>query len=251
MDLVTLIAACAIAPKSLSAGLNQRLMQAVIFEQSGGEPWAFAMPGEDYARLLPTLRDAVQQAQAARPRTAPIRVGLAGLSSTPQSVTATTFAPCPNVARAASQISQLVERCNRESKPDPLSCAVAAYHGSWDRPDTRFARAVRATVHKNNAPNFDMPDVGDFDAHDVVPGAMSSRRDAARTARGAVRKDQERAQSSGLFPAKPTTTDNTSTGVGERDHARAHSPRPGSETPATDATRADSLFFLGGSEPQP
>jgi hypothetical protein len=40
MDLVTLIAACALSlePKSPPAGLDRSVMQALIFEQSGGEP---------------------------------------------------------------------------------------------------------------------------------------------------------------------------------------------------------------------
>jgi hypothetical protein len=69
-------------------------------------------------------------------------------------VTAVLFAPCPNITLAARQITQLAERCKMTSKPDPIYCAIAAYRGSWHRPDTRFADAVRATVEKGNAPKL-------------------------------------------------------------------------------------------------
>src|SRR5207244_13568123 len=111
-------------------------------------------------------QDAVREAQATRPEGYRIRVGLTGLSTYPRSVTAVTFAPCPNVAIAARQLTQLVERCNTTSKPDPASCAIPAYRDSWDRPDTGFADAVRATVEQGNAPNFDLPKDAYFDAGD-------------------------------------------------------------------------------------
>src|SRR5262249_45216345 len=79
------------------------------------------------------------------------------LSTDPRSVTAVLFAPCPNITLAARQLAQLVERCKTTSNPDPIYCAIAAYRGSWDRPDTRFADTGRPTVGKGNAPNFDMP----------------------------------------------------------------------------------------------
>src|SRR5215472_15175510 len=88
--------------------------------------------------VLPTIQDAVREARATRPD--------------------------PNITLAARQITQLAERCKTISKPDPLYCAVAAYHGPWDRPDTQFADAVRATVEKGNAPNFDIPKDAYFDA---------------------------------------------------------------------------------------
>jgi hypothetical protein len=141
MDLVTLIAACAlsVAPK---------VMHAFIWEQSGGEPWSFSVPGESGPRVLPTIQDAIREARAAHPDGGRIRVGLTGLSTDPRSVTAVLFAPCPNITLAARQLAQLVERCKTTSNPDPIYCAIAAYRGSWDRPDSRFADAVRATVEK-------------------------------------------------------------------------------------------------------
>jgi hypothetical protein len=84
------------------------------------------------------------------------------------------FAPCPNVTLAARQLTQFAERCNTASKPEPSWCAIAAYRGSWDRPDIGFADAVRATLEGGNAPNFDLPKDAYFDASDIA----SDMRDA-------------------------------------------------------------------------
>jgi hypothetical protein len=134
MDLVTLIAACALGvePKSPPSGLDRSIMHALIFEQSGGEPWSFSVPGEGSARVLPTLKDAIREAQAVQLSRGNIHIGLAGLPMEPQSASALMFAPCPNITLAAGEIIQLIERCKAASKPDPIYCAVAAYHGSWE-----------------------------------------------------------------------------------------------------------------------
>src|SRR5262249_31133937 len=161
MDLVTLITACAL-------NVEPKLMYALIWKQSGGEPWSFSVPGEGSPRVLPTLQVAVREAQATRLEGDRIRVGLTGLSINPRSVTAVMFAPCQNVTLAARQITHLVERCTTTSKPDPTYCAIAAYRGSWDRPDIGFADAVRATVEEGNAPNIDLPKDAYFDASDIA-----------------------------------------------------------------------------------
>jgi hypothetical protein len=36
-------------------------------------------------------------------------------------------------------------------------CVIAAYHGSWERPDNGFADMVLAAAAKGNAPDFEMP----------------------------------------------------------------------------------------------
>jgi hypothetical protein len=36
-------------------------------------------------------------------------------------------------------------------------CAVAAYHGSWQRPDSGVADGVLTTAAKGDAPDFEMP----------------------------------------------------------------------------------------------
>jgi hypothetical protein len=252
MDLVTLIAACALSvePKSPPSGLDRSVMHALIFEQSGGEPWSFSVPGEGLARVLPTLKDAIREARDARPGRGNIHVGLAGLATEPQSATVLMFAPCPNITLAARQIIQLVERCKAASKPDPIYCAVAAYHGSWDRPDTWFAAAVRATVKKGNAPNFDMAKDAYLDADDVAADATPAHQRAALTTPVLTLDDRERGWSSALFPVKPMNTHNPSIEVSNRDHAAEQSDSIGapSHSPATNKTPGDSLFVPRSSE---
>jgi hypothetical protein len=199
MDLVTLIAACALS-------VEPKAMHALIWEQSGGEPWSFSVPDESLPRVLPTIQDAIRKARATRPNGGRIRVGLTGLSADPRSVTAVLFAPCPNITLAARQITRLAERCKTTSKPDPIYCAIAAYRGSWDRPDTRFAGAVRATVEKGNAPNFDMRKDAYFDAGDIASetptrsarcsdcATANTRRSSARLGKWIVSRDASKAR---------------------------------------------------------
>ena len=252
MDLVTLIAACALSvePKSPPLGLDRSVMHALIFEQSGGEPWSFSVPGEGFARVLPTLKDAIREAQAVQLNRGNIHIGLAGLPAEPHSATALMFAPCPNITLAAGEIIQLIERCKAASKPDSIYCAVAAYHGSWERPDTWFADAVLATIKKGNAPNFDMPKDADLDADDVAVDATPAHQRAALTTPALTLHDRERGWSSALFPLKPMNTHNPSIEVSNRDHAaeQSHSIGAPSHSPATDMTPGDSLFVPRPSE---
>jgi hypothetical protein len=45
-------------------------------------------------------------------------------------------------------------------KPDATSCAIAAYHGSWEPSDEQFASAVRVSASTNRVSNFAIPDDG-------------------------------------------------------------------------------------------
>jgi hypothetical protein len=254
MDLVTLIAACAIsvAPSSASSALDRSVMHALIFEQSGGEPWSFSVRGEGFARVLPTLKDAIREARAVQRDRGNIHVGLAGLPTDPLSVSALMFAPCPNITLAAGQIIQLVERCKAASKPDPIYCAIAAYHGSWGRPDTWFADAVRETLKKGNAPNFEMRKDAYLDTDDAAAGTTPARQHAAFAAPDLTLDDRERSWSSALFPAKSVTTDHPSTDVQNRDHAaeQSHAIDAPSRAPLANKTPGDSLFIPRSSEPK-
>ncbi len=224
MDLVTLITACAL-------NVEPKLMHALIWKQSGGEPWSFSVPGESLPRVLPTRQDAVREAQATRPEGDRIRVGLTGLSTYPRSVTAVTFAPCPNVAIAARQLTQLVERCNTTSKPDPTYCAIAAYRGSWDRPDIGFADAVRATVEEGNAPSVELPKDAYFDASDIASEIPTRKPHAAPSTPGSQSDDRTRGWLSALFPTKPTKSNGTFAAEQRADRA-AEEPRLLSPAPA-------------------
>lgn len=255
MDLVTLIAACALgaAPSGPPSGLDSTVLHALIFEQSGGEPWSFSVQGESFARVLPTMPDALREARAVRPDGRKIHVGLAGLPTDPASATALMFAPCPNIALATLEISQFIERCRMTAKPEPIYCAIAAYHGSWDRPEMWFADAVRATVMKGNVPNFEMPRDAYVDPNDVAADTTPARQHAALGTPVMTFHDREGGWSSALFPASPMKSDTPSTDVQSHDHPAEQSPSIDAPTraPGTNRASSDSLFVPRSSEPKP
>ena len=196
MDLVTLVTACALT-------VDPKVMHALVSQQSGGEPWSFSAPGQSWARVFPTLEDVIREARAYV--SGRIRVGLTGLPADSQSATVAMFAPCPNITVAARQIAQLAERCKALSrlKADPIYCAIAAYHGSWERPDFAFADGVKATVAKGDAPNFDLPNDAYFAANNVAGDALTP----VAPPRGAPAHDDESAWSSALFPLQQPRTE--------------------------------------------
>jgi hypothetical protein len=246
MDLVTLIAACALS-------VEPKVMHALIWEQSGGEPWSFSVIGESLPRVFPTIQDAIREARGAHSSGDRIRVGLTGLSTTARSATAAMFAPCPNITAAARLISKFAERCKATSNADPIYCAIAAYRGSWDRPDAGFADAVRITIEKGNAPNFDMPKDAYFDANDVTLETVTPRPHPALTAPTITPDDHERGWLSALFPAKAAKPDSTSADAPNHDTAakESRSLSPASATPTTGNPPADSLFVPRSSERRP
>jgi len=180
-------------------------------------------------------------------------VGLTGLSINPRSVTAVMFAPCPNVTLAARQLTELVERCNTTSKPDPAYCAIAAYRGSWDRPDIGFADAVRATVEDGNAPNLDLPKDAYFDARDIASEIPTRKPHAAPSTSVLQPDDRTHDWSSSLFPMKSKQPNGTSAGEqnGDRAAEEPRLPSPAAAVPETSKAPIDSLFVPSSSERRP
>ena len=107
-------------------------------------------------------------------------------------------------------------------------------------PDNGFADAVRATVAKGDAPNFDMPKGTNFDLGDVgvaiAPPVLN-----ATAAPSVAPDDRQRSWSSALFPArtqplngpsiKTSTSEAAARDLQERD---ARSAVPPSEAPQPD-----------------
>jgi hypothetical protein len=238
MDLVALVAACALA-------VDPKLMHALIWHQSGGEPWSFSVPGERQPQVYRSAREAVHEAQAAPPGGILIRVGLAGLATHPTTATAAMFTPCLNISMAARQIAQLVDRCKTVPalSTGPAHCAIAAYRGSWEHPDNKFATAVQTSVAKGDAPNFDMPN----DSH-VASGDIAS--DAALAGQGAVTAppnkpdDQQQGWSSALFPARSQQFGRLSTNKNSNgpDAVRLQESSEFIAHPMTPGLRDNSLF---------
>jgi hypothetical protein len=195
MDLVTLVAAC-------SLGVQPNVMHALVWHQSGGEPWAFS--GESQLRIYPILQEALREARSV-PRHAALRVGLSGLPVAAGMVTPALFAPCHNITIASRQIAELVERCStaKPSGNGPIHCAIAAYRGSWERPDRKFADAVLASVAKGNAPDFDMPGDTQFPQGDLVSKPLERTRNEAPATAPMMADERQLGWSSALFPANP------------------------------------------------
>jgi hypothetical protein len=64
MDLVTLVTACA-------PTVDPKLMHALIWHQSGGEPWSFSVPGERRPHIYRSAREAVAEALRSAPSDLP------------------------------------------------------------------------------------------------------------------------------------------------------------------------------------
>jgi len=204
MDLITLVAACALT-------VDPKLMHALIWHQSGGEPWSFSVPEERQPQVYRSAREAVHAAHTAHSTDFPIRIGLTGLAADPASATLAMFMPCPNISTAARQITLLVKRCSVLPRltVDSTRCAIAAYRGSREPPDNKFADAVLASLAKGDAPNFDMPDeIGDRSDDVATEPSVPGRRISG--ARPSAFDDQQQGWSNALFPARSTQLDGTS-----------------------------------------
>jgi hypothetical protein len=238
MDLVALVAACALA-------VDPKLMHALVWHQSGGEPWSFSAPGERQPQVYRSAREAVHEAQAALPASILIRVGLTGLGAHPITATAAMFTPCLNISMAARQIAQLVDRCKTAPpfRTDPIHCATAAYRGTWEHPDNKFADAVQTSLAKGDAPNFDMPNDSHVASGNVAPEAAVAGQRAFTTPPNTL-DDQQQGWSSALFPARSQQFGRLSTNKNSNgpDADRLQESSAFIAHPTTPGLREDSLF---------
>ena len=207
------------------------------------------------AEIFARMQDAIREARTSLPAGGRIRVGLTGLSNDARSTTTAMFVPCMNITFAARQIAQVIERCTAipHFKADPLYCAIAVYRGSWERPDTIFADAVKASVVKGDAPNFDILQDGDFDSSDIASHTLKPGRDGAQTAPALSSDDRERGRSSALFPAKPPHADTVPVDMPNHDRSAEVLRSPGhvGASPTTTNPWGDSLFVRRSSERRP
>ena len=247
MDLVTLVTACALS-------VEPKLMHALVWQQSGGEPWAVSVPNEPMPRVHSSMQQAISETRTGSPATGIVRVGLAGLPVAASKANPATFLPCRNVAIAAQRIVKLADRCKAHPriKGDPILCAVAIYRGSWDRPDAKFAESVMATAAKGDAPNFDMPKDTSIEFLDIASDTTPPPNDPSPGPDSAS-DERKRGWSSALFPTKPKPPE------GEPKDTLNDQPTA-QETPSAGVTNAhpfeakahvDSLFVLRSSDRRP
>ena len=218
MDLVTLVTACALS-------VEPKLMHALIWHQSGGEPWAVAVQNERMPRVYSSMQEAISEAHSISIPNDTVRVGLAGLPVSPIRANAAMFLPCRNVAIAAQRIARLADRCKTHPrlKADPTFCGVAVYRGSWQRPDVKFAEAVAATIAKGDAPNFDMPRDANIQLLDIGSETVPPSNDFP-LASGSALEERERSWSSHLFPSNPQQSRNQSSDPSNDHRAAEQSP---------------------------
>ena len=247
MDLVTLVTACAL-------GVEPKQMHALVWQQSGGEPWAVSLPSEPMPRVYSSMQQAISETRAASAATGIVRVGLAGLPVAPSKASPAMFLPCRNVAIAAQRIAKLADRCKAHPrlKGDPTLCAVAVYHGSWERPDVRFAEAVMATAAKGDAPNFDMPKDTSIEFLDIGSDTTPPPNEPPPAASSAS-DERERGWSSALFPTKRKPPERETKDTPNDQLIAQEAPSPGvtNAHPFAAKAPADSLFVLRSSDRRP
>ena len=247
MDLVTLVTACAL-------GVEPKLMHALVWQQSGGEPWAVSVPNEPMPRVYSSMQQAISETRAGSPATGIVRVGLAGLPVAASKANPATFLPCRNVAIAAQRIAKLADRCKAHPrlKSDPTLCAVAVYHGSWERPDVKFAEVVTATAAKGDAPNFDMPKDTSVEFLDIGSDATPPP-DEPTSGPDTASNEQERGWSSALFPAKAKPPEGKTKDTPDDQPTAQEVPSAGVTNAHPFAAKApvDSIFVLKSSDRRP
>jgi hypothetical protein len=140
MDLVTLIAACAI-------GQDPAMMQALVLRASGGHPYSYHLVGEVDPRSFPTVDAVAQAARAAQAEGQTIRLGLAGITADMTAATAqpneVLFEPCVNLDIASRQLRAAAKQCGAAAPgSDPTYCALGAYLGSSGQPAEQAASEV-------------------------------------------------------------------------------------------------------------
>ena len=247
MDLVTLVTACALSAEP-------KLMHALIWHQSGGEPWAVSVRNEPMPRVYSSMQEAISETRAASVANGIVRVGLAGLPLPSSKTNPAMFLPCLNVAIAAQRIAKLIDRCNthRRLKTDPTFCAVAVYRGSWEQPDVKFAEAVIASVARGDAPNFDLPKDINVEFLDIATDTPPPSDDSFLGS-VAASEQRERGWSSALFPPnqqQPASEPND--GPSDRRTAEdMQSSRVSTAPPSTAKSAVDSLFVPRSSERRP
>lgn len=245
MDLVTLVTACALA-------VDPKLMHALVWHQSGGEPWAISVQGEPNPRIYSSMDLAIREARIES--RAILRVGLAGLSMPPSKVAASVLLPCRNVAMAAAQIAKHASRCKTHPrlKADPTFCAVAVYRGSWEQPDVKFAADVATSVAKGDVPNFDMPRGTTTEIFDTADDPLSNTSAPVVDITSAF-AEQARGWSSALFPprSKPPTSVPESSTTALPSVAEPPSPHAPAALPSEGNAQDRELFVRRASSERP
>jgi hypothetical protein len=232
MHLVTLIAACAL-----------KVMHALIFEQSGGEPWSFPVQGEGWVRLLPTIRDAMRRKQSDSRRTdrAIDRSAICDRRI---------FAPCLNITLAERQLTNLPNAATHRSRSIARSPPITALRiGPTLALPTRCGQPLRRAIRRISRCRRTRI----LMRTTLPPTLRRPGRQAARSAPALTPDDQQRGWSSPLFRAKPTKPDDRSANaqIVDRTAEEALSHCTESTVPATNKSAVNSRSVPRSSEQRP
>jgi hypothetical protein len=238
MDLVTLVTACSLT-------VDPKLMHALVWQQSRGEPWAASMQNGTLPRVYASMQEAIREIRANAAASETVRIGLAGVAVARSVVAPAVLLPCRNVAMAATPLAKLTERCKAHPRlqHDPTYCAVAVYRGSWDKPDVDFADTVEISFVRGNAPNFDISNDTGIEFLDIASDTPASPANGASPESARVLEERKRGWSSALFPmrSEQSTGQSINNGNGDTSAGVASSTRVPTDRALADNASA-SLF---------
>jgi hypothetical protein len=239
MDLVTLVTACSLT-------IDPKLMHALVWQQSRGEPWAASMQNGALPRVYASMPGAIREIRANAAASDTIRIGLAGVAVARSNVAPAVFLPCRNVAMAATQLAKLSERCKTHPrlKSDPTFCAVAVYRGSWDKPDVDFADAVEISFVRGNAPNFDVSNDTGIGFLDIASDTPVSFANSASPESTRVLEERKRGWSSALFPSRSQQSTGQPIDNENGDTSAGMAPSTGVSTDRASADNASPSLFV-------
>jgi len=236
MDLVTFVTACAFT-------VDPKIMHALIWHQSGGEPWSFTVPGERQPQVYRTVVDAVRAAHATYPDDVAIRVGLTGLSGDPLPSHCSRRVRTSRSRRGRSHNSPNAARplrVSRAIRSTARSRSIAARGSGPTTPlRTQFGHRLRTTMHRTS--RYGPTQVSAAAGIESAP--QPEIQDTATSPPRAL-DDRERGWSSALFPAKSRPSDRSSIDDSAADRPAADAQK--SDVASARLTRAppyaDGLF---------
>jgi len=114
MDLVTLVTVCAL-------GVEPKLMHALVWHHSGGDPRSFSLPGDPDRRTNSTMQNAIREVGTLGADGATVRIGLAGLPVDAPSVPGSgPISPLPtSLQRPSRRAMRRTSRCRTRAASRP------------------------------------------------------------------------------------------------------------------------------------
>ena len=182
LDLLSLVAACTIG------AADAPLWQSLVLTESHARPFSLRRVDDGRSYAFPSAETASAAAVQLTGQGHRVRFGLAAiggsvsLDAPPSPIL---FEPCANLLAASKRLEGLRLRCARDAagSRDPIGCAVAAYHGSFEHRDDQAAAEIIATAAMGQLPNPAI-DTGPCAATAAVPAQAAASPAPATVAGG-------------------------------------------------------------------